>query len=130
MLPEIALVRKSIRELWDRKFRAYTFTDAEDPDTHITTTQLKEIEGGPWPCRISRKNALPASVPTNAAPASVLQEITLICAEDIDIPAGASIRVWKNGEEENRALRFKAAGVPFKYLYHQEVELEQEEEHP
>lgn len=127
MLSSAALVRKAVRSLWDYRFEAYTFQKVTDPDTHITETKLALIEGGPWLCRLSRKNANPATVGT-VSPSTVQQEIKLLCGEELDIPAGASIRVWKEGEE--KILRFKAAGVPFKYDNHQEIELIQEEAHP
>lgn len=127
MLPSAALVRNAVRRLWDFQFEVYTFHKVEDPDTHITETELALMEGGPWPCRLSRKNAAPATI-GNVSPSTVQQEIKLICGEELDIPAGASIKVWK-GEKE-KALQFKAAGVPFKYDNHQEIELIQEEAHP
>uniref|UniRef100_UPI0040262810 hypothetical protein n=1 Tax=Dialister sp. TaxID=1955814 RepID=UPI0040262810 len=127
MLPQASLVKRAVRRLWDYRFEAYTFQKVTHPDTHITETKLAVIEGGPWPCRISRKNAVPATG-GNVSPSTVQQEIKLLCGEELDIPAGASIRVWKDGEE--KALRFKAAGVPFKYDNHQEIELIQEEDHP
>lgn len=129
MLPEIALVRAAVRRLWDRKFYAYTYQQVTDPETHITETKLQAIPGGPWPCRISRDRAYPATEQP-AAPSNVQQEIKLICSEGLAIPAGASIKVWKKTEDESQALRFKSAGVPFKYDYHQEIELQQEEVHP
>ena len=128
MLPSASLVRSAVRSLWDYQFEAYTFQKVTDPDTHITETKLAVIEGGPWPCRISRENTAPATG-GNVSPSTVQQEIKLICGEELDIAAGASIRVWKEGQEET-PLRFKAAGVPFKYDNHQEIELIQKEDHP
>lgn len=78
MLPQASLVRRAVRRLWDYRFEAYTFQKVTHPDTHITETKLAVIEGGPWPCRISRKNAVPATG-GNVSPSTVQQEIKLLC---------------------------------------------------
>lgn len=69
------------------------------------------------PCRIIFKSGAAAGKAEPAAP--VVQEIRLLIAPEVQIPAGSKITVTQNGETQD----YSRSGIPAVYASHQEIQL-------
>ncbi len=69
------------------------------------------------PCRIIYKSVPAAGKAEPAAPVS--QDIRLLIAPEVQIPAGSKITVTQNGETQN----YSRSGIPAVYDSHQEIQL-------
>ena len=111
-----AAKRTAVESLYTGIMTVRVMQKTTDPDTGITSmTRAAVITNAA--CRISYQYAAAAS--SDEAPAGVNKNITLLCAPELDLPAGSTITVVQNGH----TVDYKRSGVTEVYSDHQSIPL-------
>lgn len=117
----LKFARKDIEKLYIDTCSVIEYRNAVDPDTHITTPNVEVLVHENVPCKITHKTVSYSE----AGISSVVTLISkLIINPEIVIKPGSKILVTRDGI----TTAYKNSGVPARYINHQEIMLELEDE--
>lgn len=114
--------RNALERLWTDTCTVITRIKVTDPVSHTTSFQDVNLLTDAA-CKLSIESVTAAG---DGDVATISQAAKLFLGDEVEIPAGASIIVTREGH----STRYRMAGFPARFHHHQEIALELEEKYP
>ena len=109
--------RRAIERQYNGRMTVTAFVTVE---IDSETMNIKQVLLTDVPCRLQRSQNKSANVA--GVHANIDYDVKILCAPELNIPAGCVIEVRQDGMD----YEFKHTGEPFKYVTHQEISVSRE----